>query len=80
MSHSVKFLLASAQAPCLDLTDRERAVLDLMVEGLKNTQIAGRLVVSPSTVKSHDINILSRPRVSRCTEAVTLALRQGLVT
>jgi two-component system, NarL family, response regulator LiaR len=67
-------------APGLDLTERERAVLALMVEGLNNTQIAERLTVSPSTVKSHVSNILSKLDVSSRTEAVTLALRHGLVT
>ena len=43
--------------PGLDLTEREREVLALMVEGLNNTQIAGRLTVSPSTIKSHVSNI-----------------------
>jgi NarL family two-component system response regulator LiaR len=63
----------------LDLTDREREVLSLMVEGLNNTQIAGKLVVSPSTAKSHVSNILSKLGVASRTEAVSLALRQRLV-
>ncbi len=67
-------------APGYDLTERERAVLALMVEGLNNTQIAGRLVVSPSTIKSHVSNILSKLGVTSRTEAVTLALRNRLVT
>ncbi|KAF0111720.1 MAG: putative NarL family two-component response regulator [Chloroflexi bacterium] len=66
--------------PGLDLTERERVVLVLMVEGLTNTQIAGRLTVSPSTIKSHVSNILTKLGVSSRTEAVTLALRNGLVT
>jgi NarL family two-component system response regulator LiaR len=66
-------------APGLDLTERERTVLALMVEGLNNTQIAGRLNVRPSTVKSHVSNILAKLGVSSRTEAVTLALRHGLV-
>ena len=67
-------------APGSDLTERERVVLALMVEGLNNTQIAGRLTVSPSTVKSHVSNILSKLGVASRTEAVTLALRNRLVT
>jgi NarL family two-component system response regulator LiaR len=66
--------------PGLDLTERERVVLALMVEGLNNTQIAGRLTVSPSTIKSHVSNILTKLGVSSRTEAVTLALRHGLVS
>ena len=66
--------------PGLDLTEREREVLLLMIEGLNNTQIAGRLTVSPSTVKSHVSNILSKLGVASRTEAVTLALRNNLVS
>ena len=66
-------------APGIDLTERERAVLALMVEGLNNTQIAARLTVSPSTVKSHVSNILSKLAVASRTEAVTLALHNRQV-
>ena len=66
--------------PNLDLTEREREVLALMVEGLNNTQIAGRLTVSPSTIKSHVSNILSKLGVASRTEAVTLALRNHIVS
>src|SRR5512141_2369165 len=65
--------------PGLDLTEREREVLALMIEGLNNTQIAGRLTVSPSTVKSHVSNILSKLGVTSRTEAVALALRNRLI-
>ena len=66
--------------PGHDLTEREREVLVLMVEGLNNTQIAGRLVVSPSTIKTHVSHILSKLGVASRSEAVALALRSGLVT
>lgn len=66
--------------PGLDLTEREREVLGLMIEGLNNTQIAGRLTVSPSTIKSHVSNILSKLGVASRTEAVTLALRHHIVS
>lgn len=64
--------------PGLDLTERERTVLALMVEGLNNTQIAGRLFVSPSTIKTHVSHILSKLGVASRTEAVALAMRHGL--
>ncbi|HEX2993370.1 MAG TPA: LuxR C-terminal-related transcriptional regulator, partial [Anaerolineales bacterium] len=65
--------------PGLDLTEREREVLALMIEGLNNTQIAGRLTVSTSTIKSHVSNILFKLGVASRTEAVALALRNHLV-
>ena len=66
--------------PGLDLTEREREVLTLMIEGLNNVQIAGRLTVSPSTIKSHVSNILSKLGVTSRTEAVTLALRNRIIS
>jgi NarL family two-component system response regulator LiaR len=65
--------------PGHDLTEREREVLALMVEGLSNPQIADRLMVSRSTVKFHVSNILSKLGVSSRTEAVALALQLDLV-
>lgn len=62
-----------------DLTKRELEVLALMVEGLNNTQIASRLTVSVSTVKSHVSSILSKLGVASRTEAVTLALRKHII-
>lgn len=66
--------------PGLDLTERELEVLALMVEGLNNTQIASRLTVSSSTIKSHVSNILSKLGVASRTEAVTLALRNHIIS
>ncbi len=62
-----------------DLTEREREILALLVEGLPNHDIAEKLVVSQSTVKFHVSNILSKLGVTTRTEAVALALKNKLV-
>jgi NarL family two-component system response regulator LiaR len=61
-----------------NLSDREREILKLMVDGLSNVAIAERLVISQSTVKFHVSNILSKLGVGSRTEAVALALRHHL--
>jgi NarL family two-component system response regulator LiaR len=66
--------------PGYNLTEREREVLALMVEGLSNPEIAERLIVGRSTVKFHVSNILSKLGVTSRTEAVSLALQHHLVT
>ena len=64
--------------PGFDLTERERDVLSWMIKGLNNTQIAAKLTVSPSTIKSHVSNILSKLSAASRTEAVTVALRNHI--
>jgi len=61
------------------LTEREREVLKLMVDGLNNTEIANRLVVSLSTVKYHISNILSKLGVENRVSAVTTAIQKKLI-
>jgi NarL family two-component system response regulator LiaR len=70
---------AANQAEGAELTDREREVLKLMVEGLNNQEIADRLIVSLSTVKYHISNILSKLQVDNRVAAVTLAIQKKLV-
>jgi DNA-binding NarL/FixJ family response regulator len=73
---------AATRPPTLghDLTEREQDVLVLLVKGLNNTEIAEKLGVSPSTIKSHVSHILAKLNVDGRTEAVVLAVRHGLVT
>lgn len=72
---------AATQPPLLghDLTKRERTVLTLLTAGLNNNEIAEKLVISPSTVKSHVSNILAKLGVENRTEAVAEAVRHHLV-
>lgn len=67
-------------APGHDLTNREREVLVLMVEGLNNVEIAKRLFISRSTVKTHVSRILSKLDVKSRVEAVVVAVEHGLDT
>lgn len=62
-----------------DLTARERQVLTLLAEGLTNAEIAERLVVSLSTVKTHVSSIIAKLDATSRTEAATIAVRQRLV-
>ncbi|MBI2166117.1 MAG: response regulator transcription factor [Chloroflexi bacterium] len=61
------------------LTSRELEVLALAARGLSNKEIAGRLSLTLSTVKSHLVNIFSKIGVASRTEAVLEALRRGWV-
>jgi DNA-binding NarL/FixJ family response regulator len=60
-----------------DLTQREREVLALIVDGKSNAQIAGLLVLSPKTVSNHISNIFSKLQVVDRAQAVTRARQAG---
>jgi NarL family two-component system response regulator LiaR len=61
------------------LTAREAEILELMVAGKTNKEIALTLTVSPGTVRFHVSNVLSKLGVKNRTEAVSLAWQDGLV-
>ena len=61
-----------------ELTDREREVLELIAQGLKNPEIAERLVISPKTVRNYTSNIFSKLQVADRVEAILQARKAGL--
>jgi two-component system, NarL family, response regulator LiaR len=63
-----------------DLTERETEVLRLLAQGYSNKQIAGSLVITEKTVKTHVTRILSKLGVQSRTQATLYAIRTGLVS
>ncbi len=61
------------------LSERELQVLDLLAEGLSNKLLAHRLNISEHTVKTHVASIFAKLGASSRTEAVSKAIRRGLV-
>ena len=61
------------------ISPRELEVLSLMAGGKRNKEIAGELSIAEDTVKMHVRNILSKLQVNDRTEAVTVALRRGIL-
>ena len=73
---------AAAAAPAASsraLTSREYQILELIAEGANNRRVAARLAISRHTVKFHVASILAKLGARSRTEAVTLALRAGLL-
>jgi NarL family two-component system response regulator LiaR len=68
------------EQPQFDLTQREREVLNLVVQGESNQQIAEALVISLATVKAHISSILSKLQVSSRAEASAYALKHKIVS
>jgi NarL family two-component system response regulator LiaR len=71
--HNSSFLASSP------LTHRELEVLELIVAGCSNLEIASRCYITLDTVKTHVRNILDKLCVDCRTQAATIALRSGLV-
>jgi two-component system, NarL family, response regulator len=69
----------ASRMPDSDLSSREMEVLQLLLNGKKNKDIANMLGITEATVKSHVSAILMRLNVNDRTEAVVTALRRGLV-
>jgi DNA-binding CsgD family transcriptional regulator len=63
----------------LGISDREFQVLEQLAAGRSNKEIAGRLNVSPNTVKTHVANLYGKLEVKRRTEAILRARELGMI-
>jgi NarL family two-component system response regulator LiaR len=76
-----KILMELSQPPSLDpLTEREIEVLQLVAQGHSNREIAEKLSISETTVRTHVSNILNKLQLSSRTQATLYALREGLAS
>ncbi len=71
--------LLAERGPRPELTPREHEVLQLIVRGLINREIAQVLGVSESTVRNHTIRLFAKLEVTDRTEAATFALQRGII-
>ncbi len=71
--------LSSGQPAANHLTDRELDVLQWVVRGASNKEIAAKLLVSEHTVKTHITNIFAKLEVNGRAEAVAKAIQRGII-
>jgi len=78
MAYFARGMKATPDAPFPDLTPREREILELLAQGLTNTAIAEKLVLSPKTIRNQVSNIFSKLQVATRSEAIVKAREAGL--
>jgi len=66
--------------PYEQLTDRERDILKLVVEGYKTRQIAEMLTITPKTVEGHKTSLMRKLGMHNKVELVKYALRRGIIS
>ncbi len=72
-------LLADSTDSAIELTEREREVLALLVKGLSNKEIAKQLHRSPFTVRHHVSQLIKRLGAANRAEVAAIAMRRGLL-
>lgn len=77
--HGMPFSLNEQELSNLNLSKRELEVLQLMADGLSNHEIADRLYVSLSTIKTHSRNLFEKLGVARRTQAIDKAKKLSII-
>lgn len=75
---SLKPVATQGKANFPELTERELEVLRLISQGLNNSEIAQKLVLSPKTVRNHITNIFSKLQVADRAQAIVRAREEGV--
>lgn len=79
LNRNENFVLNAALISQLELSKRELEILNLMAQGHSNDEIADKIFVSLSTVKTHNQNIFEKLDVKRRTQAIEKAKRLNLI-
>lgn len=79
VNRNENFVLNAALISQLELSKRELEILNLMAQGHSNDEIADKIYVSLSTVKTHNQNIFEKLDVKRRTQAIEKAKRLNLI-
>ena len=79
VSRNENFVLNTSLVSQLELSKRELEILDLLAQGHSNQEIAAKLFISVSTVKTHNQNLFEKLEVKRRIQAVEKARRLNLI-
>ena len=79
VARNENFILNTSLITQLEISKRELEILNLMAQGHSNQEIAAKLFVSLSTVKTHIQNLFEKLEVKRRTQAVEKAKRLNLI-
>ena len=79
VSEAAPFALNEGKLRELAITPRELEILELIAKGMSNREIAEKLFVSESTVKTHSSRLFDKLSAKRRTQAVQIAKEFGLI-